>query len=162
MNTEIVFGKKLRELRRKAGFTQMQLADKIYELTGKQLTVASISYYETGTNLPALNMLPAIAQILGVSIDSLFGLEHPLLQEPENEYAVHPLQRDIERIDRKFTAEMKQVEDSGIFNDIETIEINPEDHRILLSIAKRQQEEIKFLRAKFNLVRDMMKELKSI
>jgi transcriptional regulator with XRE-family HTH domain len=162
LNSDKIFGKKLKELRKNAGLTQTQLAEVLYQKTGKHLTVASISYYETGTNLPALSMLPALAEILGVSIDGLFGREHPLLQYPEVEYEVHPLQRDLERIERNYKMAVNEQERTSFNLVAEPVEVNPEDHKILLSIAKRQQEEIKFLRAKFNLVRDMMKELKSI
>ena len=61
------FGQRLAELRRAAGFTQVELAS---ELGISQLMVA---YYESPSATPPANLLPAIATALGVTIDELFG-----------------------------------------------------------------------------------------
>ncbi|MBQ9911219.1 MAG: helix-turn-helix domain-containing protein [Lachnospiraceae bacterium] len=61
-------GKKIRQLRFKAGLTQEMLAEKLG--IGPQ----SVSKWETGVAMPDISSLPLIAEIFGVSIDELFDL----------------------------------------------------------------------------------------
>ena len=62
------FGKKIRQLRFKAGMTQEQLAERLG--IGPQ----SVSKWETGVSMPDITSLPLLAEIFGVSIDDLFDL----------------------------------------------------------------------------------------
>lgn len=61
------FGERLAELRKAAGFTQVELAA---ELGVSQRMVA---YYESPQATPPAHLLPQIATALGVSIDALYG-----------------------------------------------------------------------------------------
>ena len=61
-------GKKIRQLRFKAGWTQEQLADKLG--IGPQ----SVSKWENAVAMPDISTLPLLAEIFGVSIDELFDL----------------------------------------------------------------------------------------
>ena len=61
-------GKKIRQLRFKAGLTQEQLAEKLG--IGPQ----SVSKWENGVSMPDITALPLLAEIFGVSIDDLFDL----------------------------------------------------------------------------------------
>ncbi len=61
-------GKKIRQLRIKAGLTQEQLAEKLG--IGPQ----SVSKWETAVSMPDISALPLLAEIFGVSIDDLFDL----------------------------------------------------------------------------------------
>lgn len=61
------FGKNLAEYRRKCGMTQVQLAQRI------SVTPQAVSKWENG-GMPDSDLLPKISQVLGVSIDVLFGL----------------------------------------------------------------------------------------
>jgi len=61
-------GKKIRQLRYKAGFTQEQLAEKLG--VGPQ----SVSKWETAASMPDITTLPLLAETFGVSIDDLFDL----------------------------------------------------------------------------------------
>jgi transcriptional regulator with XRE-family HTH domain len=63
------FGKRLQNLRREAGITQEQLADK----TG--LTVESISNMERGLYGPKFENLERIAAVLKVPVRELFDFE---------------------------------------------------------------------------------------
>ncbi len=63
------FGKRLQNLRREAGITQEQLADK----TG--LTVESISNIERGLYGPKFENLERIAAVLKVPVKELFDFE---------------------------------------------------------------------------------------
>ena len=61
-------GKKIRQLRFKAGLTQEQLAEKLG--IGPQ----SVSKWETAAAMPDITTLPLLAEVFGVSIDDLFDL----------------------------------------------------------------------------------------
>ena len=61
-------GKKIRQLRCKAGLTQEQLAEKLG--IGPQ----SVSKWENAVAMPDITLLPLLAEIFGVSIDDLFDL----------------------------------------------------------------------------------------
>lgn len=57
----------LKQLRKFAGFTQKQLADKL------GITYQSYQAYEYGKTLPSLPIILSVAEIFDVSLDSLFG-----------------------------------------------------------------------------------------
>jgi len=61
-------GKKIRQLRYKAGLTQEQLAERLG--IGPQ----SVSKWENAVSMPDITALPLIAETFGVSIDDLFDL----------------------------------------------------------------------------------------
>ncbi|MBP5730014.1 MAG: helix-turn-helix domain-containing protein [Clostridia bacterium] len=61
-------GKKIKQLRFKAGLTQEQLADKLG--IGPQ----SVSKWENAVAMPDITTLPLLAEVFGVSIDDLFDL----------------------------------------------------------------------------------------
>ena len=61
-------GKKIRQLRFKAGLTQEQLADQL------GISAQSVSKWENNVAMPDITSLPLLAEILGISIDDLFDL----------------------------------------------------------------------------------------
>ena len=61
-------GKKIRQLRFKAGLTQEQLADKL------GIGAQAVSKWVTAAAMPDISLLPMIAETFGVSIDELFDL----------------------------------------------------------------------------------------
>ena len=61
-------GKKIRQLRFKAGFTQEQLAEKL------GVAAQSVSKWENAVAMPDISALPLLAEVFGVSIDELFDL----------------------------------------------------------------------------------------
>ena len=61
-------GKKIRQLRFKAGLTQEQLADKL------GIGAQSVSKWENAVAMPDISTLPLLAEVFGVSIDDLFDL----------------------------------------------------------------------------------------
>lgn len=63
------FHKKLKELRTKAGMTQMQLGAQI------GVTKSVISYYELQERIPSPEILIKLAAIFHVSTDYLLGIE---------------------------------------------------------------------------------------
>ncbi|MBO4832008.1 MAG: helix-turn-helix domain-containing protein [Oscillospiraceae bacterium] len=61
-------GKKIKQLRFKAGLTQEQLAEKL------RIGAQSVSKWENAVAMPDITMLPLLAEVFGVSIDDLFDL----------------------------------------------------------------------------------------
>ncbi len=61
-------GKRIRQLRFKAGLTQEQLAEKL------GVVPQSVSKWENAAAMPDITSLPLLAEIFGVSIDDLFDL----------------------------------------------------------------------------------------
>lgn len=57
----------IRMLRKRLGMTMYELADRM------GVSVASVSRWETGKELPASARLVALADVLGCTIDELFG-----------------------------------------------------------------------------------------
>ena len=84
-------GKKIRQLRFKANFTQEQLADRL------GISAQSVSKWENGAAMPDITALPLIAEIFGVSIDDLFDLTNEQrLNRIENRMDVEEeLPRDV-------------------------------------------------------------------
>lgn len=63
------FGRRLREIRQSAGFTQKQLADSVHVSKG------TISNYETEERQPSPAILRDLAKTLHISADYLLGME---------------------------------------------------------------------------------------
>jgi transcriptional regulator with XRE-family HTH domain len=61
--------KRLTELRKAEGLTQVQIAQKL------GITQSSYAHYESGFRKISLAMIPKIAQTLGISEEELLGLE---------------------------------------------------------------------------------------
>jgi transcriptional regulator with XRE-family HTH domain len=94
------FGARLAALRKRAGFTQEELAE---ELGTSQRMIA---YYESPPALPPSALLPKIAKALGVSTDVLHGVERIKRGvKPRNTR----LQRRLEQIDQLAPTEKRQV-----------------------------------------------------
>lgn len=67
---QLELGHKIRELRRRDGRTQEDLAEAI------GVTSQAVSRWEANGGYPDMEMIPAIANYFGVSIDELFGYEN--------------------------------------------------------------------------------------
>ena len=75
MEDERTFGKRLREARIRAGFSQSDLED----LSG--IPKARLSRYENGHVAPSIQTLERLARALKVSEASLLGDQRPLMEE---------------------------------------------------------------------------------
>jgi len=75
MIMEMNIGNKIRELRKKKGITQEQLASAL------GITSQAISKWEMSTGYPDIAMLPVIAGYFGVSMDTLFNYDADKLEE---------------------------------------------------------------------------------
>ena len=67
-NQRMELGKKIKQLRFKAGLTQEQLAEKL------GIAAQSVSKWENAVAMPDIITLPLLAEIFGTSIDDLFDL----------------------------------------------------------------------------------------
>lgn len=67
VEVETSFGQRLAELRKAAGFTQVELAAEL------GISQRMVAYYESPSATPPAQLLPQIATILGLTIDELFG-----------------------------------------------------------------------------------------
>ena len=62
-----ILGKNISALRKAKGMTQDALANQL------GVTFQAVSKWETGQSCPDITMLPELSDLLGVSIDELFG-----------------------------------------------------------------------------------------
>jgi transcriptional regulator with XRE-family HTH domain len=76
----MTLGEKIREVRRKCGFSQVQLAEKM------SVSRSAIAKWETDKGLPDVGTLKILARLLNVSVDYLLDET----EEPEN-----PVLREI-------------------------------------------------------------------
>ena len=93
------FGKRLVTLRKKAGYTQVELAREL------DVTQRMISYYEGHSEYPPAAQLPKLAKVLGVSSDELLGIK-PMkkTRQPDTR-----LQRRLQHIEKLTPARKRQI-----------------------------------------------------
>ncbi len=100
-------GENIRTLRRAANMTQEQLADRL------GVSFQSVSRWENGSTYPDMELLPTIARIFSVTVDSLLSvsdeerrknfeavrqkLQTALAADPKNEDAIVTLLRELRR-----------------------------------------------------------------
>lgn len=65
---KLTIGENIRSFRRKNDMTQEQLAQRL------GVTYQSVSRWENGTTYPDLELLPAISELLSVTVDELIGM----------------------------------------------------------------------------------------
>lgn len=70
-----IFGKRLKDLRVKAGLTQGQVILKLQNTFNIEITQASLSKYESGTHEPHLKTLKVLAEIYDVNPTEILFLE---------------------------------------------------------------------------------------
>lgn len=101
-------GAHIAELRKRAGYTQAELAEAV------NTTQRMISYYETQSEPPPSSLLPDLARVLKVSVDELLGLE-PLRKKarPPDSRMLRRLQQ-IEGLEPNEKRQVLQVLDAFI------------------------------------------------
>ena len=60
---------RIREMRRRKGITQMEFAAKM------GVAQSTVAQWETGARMPNVMQLPKIADVLGCTLDELYGSE---------------------------------------------------------------------------------------
>lgn len=88
----ILFSKRLRQLRKEAGYSQEQL--------GKMLDVTkvTISNYETGSRMASVETLIDIANLFKVDLDYLIGTDSYVISDDEEQYGVRMAKEEIELV----------------------------------------------------------------
>ena len=86
----LVFGKRLRELRKERGFTQQQLGDKV------GVTKVSICCYENGTRTPTLETLIDLADVLGVKVTALLAVDYFAVSEEDETNTLNVAKDELE------------------------------------------------------------------
>lgn len=96
------FGERLATLRKAAGFTQTELANEL------GISQRMVAYYEQPDVTPPAHLLPGIAQMLGVSIDTLYGHQVPKRKLAKQE-GDSRLRRRLLAIEKLGATEKRQV-----------------------------------------------------
>ena len=89
---KLAIGENIRNYRKKNDLTQEALADRL------GVTYQSISRWENGTTYPDLELIPAIAEVLAVTVDELFGMPQ-LEKEKRAKEAFDELRRECIKCD---------------------------------------------------------------
>jgi transcriptional regulator with XRE-family HTH domain len=151
LDKEGLFAGNFKRYRKKRGISQKQFAQKLFEATGKKLTLTSISNYETGLHMPPPQILPAIANILQVSIDALFGKkeEAPAVSEELDQNLIKEWKEELEKIEKDYVNwKVRQTERSS-----------PQliaCYNKLLRLAKNQQEELLVMQTELTTIKDLI------
>ena len=95
------FGPRLAELRNLAGFTQRELA-KVLGISQRM-----VAYYEGQTDHPPAQLLPALSQLLGLSVDELLGMKP--VKAPAAKATNQQLWRRLKQIEKLPASERKQL-----------------------------------------------------
>lgn len=95
----MTFGERLAQIRKAAGFTQLELANEV------GVSRRMIAYYEGQSEHPPTSLLPDIAIALGVSTDELLGVKK--VKKPGK--ADNRLQRRFQQIEKMEAKDKRQV-----------------------------------------------------
>ena len=87
-----LFSKRLKELRKKNGFTQQQLGSMV------GVTKVSICCYENGTRTPTLDTLVDLANCLSVDLPYFLGAEYFAVAEDDSKCTINLAKDEIELI----------------------------------------------------------------
>ena len=92
---ETVFAHNLRFYREKAGFTQQEFSQML------NISRQAYSNYENGKRVPTLDIVCALAQFYGISIDELIGRSAPVVSDiplnHEERYIIYVYRKQTER-----------------------------------------------------------------
>lgn len=78
----IKIGEFLKSLRKVKGYTQQQVADELY------LSAKAISRWETGEGLPDINIISAVAEFYGVTVDEILSGERKNTQREQTQQTI--------------------------------------------------------------------------
>ena len=87
-----VFGKRLKEIRKKAHITQQQLGDMV------GVTKVSICCYENGTRTPTLETLIDLADSLNVHLNYMLGIDALAIDEDDKNNTLNVAKDEMELI----------------------------------------------------------------
>lgn len=102
MDTQLLFGVRLKELRKNKGLTQIQLAEKV------GVNQSTFANWESGRRVPLFRTVIELAKLLGASLDYLFGLDDGSAKDGtssivnklrEKEWEFRELERNVSRVE---------------------------------------------------------------
>lgn len=102
------FGERLAQLRRNAGFTQVEFAAEI------GITQRMVAYYEAPGAQPPAHLLPQMAQALGVGIEVLLGMSPARRVKKTASNRLERRLLEIEKLDNKAKRQITQLLDTFI------------------------------------------------
>lgn len=102
------FGERLAELRKAAGYTQVEFAAEI------GITQRMVAYYEAPGAQPPAHLLPQIAQALGVGVDVLLGMGAPRRLKKVGSNRIERRLQQIEKLPPQEKRQVLQVIDTFI------------------------------------------------
>lgn len=105
------FGERLAALRKAAGITQTALAEEI------GISQRMMAYYESPSAHPPANLLPAMAAALGVSVDTLLGVETSKRRAKASDTRLQRRMQEIEKMDVRQKRQIMQFLDTFIENE---------------------------------------------
>lgn len=88
----LVFSRRLKDLRKKAGLTQAQLGDMV------GVTKVSISCYENGSRIPTLDTIIDLADALNTNLSFLLGTDYFIVSEDDECASINLAKSEIELI----------------------------------------------------------------
>ena len=90
---QIKIGKFIAECRKKAGITQMQLAERL------GITDRAVSKWETGKAMPDSSLMLELCDILGINVNELLNGEKIIMEnnDKKNEQLLLEMAKDLER-----------------------------------------------------------------
>lgn len=88
----MIIGNRIKEARKKRGFSQQQLGDML------GVSKVSVCGYETGTRIPTLENFLQLIEILDLTPDYILGREIDVIAEDSEPYTVKLSKQDIEII----------------------------------------------------------------
>jgi transcriptional regulator with XRE-family HTH domain len=99
------FGARLTQLRKAAGYTQVELAQAL------GTTQRMIAYYESRAEKAPAALLPQLAEALGVSTDEILGIK-PLKKGKKPDTRLQRRLQQIEKLDPKARRQITQLLDT--------------------------------------------------
>ncbi|MBE6653073.1 MAG: helix-turn-helix transcriptional regulator, partial [Ruminococcaceae bacterium] len=126
---QLNLGRKIKELRRRDGRTQDNLAETL------GVTAQAVSRWESGGSYPDMEMIPAIANYFHISIDELFGYHD------DREEKIKSI---LEKADKILTRQGQLISNGSLTDDVyvcismlrDASEEFPNETRILLKLAE--------------------------
>ena len=94
--------KAIARARKRKGMSQTKLAEAIGEVVGHGVDTSMISDWETGKNLPRIDLLVAAAKVLGTSVDELLI--------GEEAFAAQVARQAVEQARLEFAEELRRLE----------------------------------------------------
>lgn len=102
------FGVRLRELREAAGLSQTALAAEV------GVSARMMAYYEGPKSHPPSDLLPALARALGVSVETLLGVEVSKRRAKPTDTRLHRRLQQLEQLEPTEKRQVLQVLDAFI------------------------------------------------